>query len=154
MAITTAQDVAKFFISSFQKSGDPVTNLKLQKLLYYAQGWYLAFTESPLFEERIEAWAHGPVVPPVYGSFKQYQWNPITEDVVEPNLPESVTKHLEEVMEAYGVHGAYYLERLTHQEQPWIEARSGLEDTLPSNTVITFDAMKRFFKEQGNVGNS
>ena len=57
MAVSTAQDVASFFVSSFQKAGDPVTNLKLQKLLYYAQGWYLAFTQSPLFEERIEAWA-------------------------------------------------------------------------------------------------
>ena len=154
MAISTAQNVANFFVSQFQKAGDPVTNLKLQKLLYYAQGWHLAFTESPLFDERIEAWPHGPVVPPVYGSFKQYQWNVIVGDVAEPVLPDGVKKHLDEVMEVYGVHGAYYLERLTHQERPWIDARAGLADTDPSNAVIPIDAMKKFFQEQGQVGNN
>jgi len=154
MAVSTAQDVASFFVSSFQKAGDPVTNLKLQKLLYYAQGWYLAFTQSPLFEERIEAWPHGPVVPPIYGAYKQYQWSPIVGEVSEPRLADPIRKHLEEVMEAYGVHGAYYLERLTHQERPWIEARAGLAETEPSNAVITHEAMKRFFQEQGQVGNN
>ena len=66
MAISNAQDVANFFIGRFQEAQDPVTNLKLQKLLYYAQGWYLAFFDEPLFDERIEAWLHGPVVPPIY----------------------------------------------------------------------------------------
>lgn len=148
MAVTNALDVAKFLVAQFQGAEDPITNLKLQKLLYYSQGWYLALNGNPLFEERIEAWPHGPVVRPVYGCFKKYQWNPITEMVEEPKLTEEVQAHLKEIMNVYGVHGAYYLEQLTHQEKPWQDARGPLEPTEPSTNVITHEAMRSFFQSQ------
>lgn len=88
MAVSNACEVANFFVSRFQQAGDPLTNMKLQKLLYYAQGWHLALKGDALFDERIEAWPHGPVVPPVYGTFKHYRWNPITETVDDPTLSE------------------------------------------------------------------
>ena len=148
MAVTNARDVANFFVSVFQKAGEPLTNLKLQKLLYYAQGWHLALKGFPLFEERIEAWPHGPVVPPVYGAFKQYQWNPIVGEVSEPNLTEDTVAHLREVMDTYGVHGAYYLEKLSHQESPWLDARGDLNQTDFCNNVISQEAMREFFAQQ------
>lgn len=148
MAVSNAYDVANFFVKRFQEAGDPLTNLKLQKLLYYSQGWHLAMMDQPLFDERIEAWPHGPVVPPVYGSFKQYQWNPITATAAEPSLPEPVAAHLTNVMDVYGVHGAYYLERLTHQEPPWREARGNLSPTDPCNNVILHESMKTFFRSE------
>ena len=52
--------------------GDGISNLKLQKLLYYCQGTYLAIKGTPLFEHPIEAWEHGPVVPEVYHQYKEH----------------------------------------------------------------------------------
>ncbi|HUZ03805.1 MAG TPA: type II toxin-antitoxin system antitoxin SocA domain-containing protein, partial [Acidobacteriaceae bacterium] len=63
MKHTSASDIAKYFIASFQKKNKAISNLKLQKLLYYAQAWHLALYGSPLFSDSIEAWVHGPVVP-------------------------------------------------------------------------------------------
>ena len=63
-------DVAKYFLSlSDDSSGDYISNLKLQKLLYYAQGFHLAIFNKPLFNEPIEAWAHGPVVGSSYRKY-------------------------------------------------------------------------------------
>ncbi|MFD2419431.1 Panacea domain-containing protein [Amycolatopsis pigmentata] len=66
-----ASTVAKWFVA-WAEADDEATlsNLKLQKLLYYAQGHYLALTGRPLFDDEIQAWSHGPVVPAVYR-----QWN-------------------------------------------------------------------------------
>ncbi|MGK8328482.1 Panacea domain-containing protein, partial [Pseudomonas aeruginosa] len=66
-------DVAKFFLAqSNEEAGDLVSNLKLQKLVYYAQGFHLAVYDEPLFTDSIEAWTHGPVVPNVYHHYKQF----------------------------------------------------------------------------------
>jgi uncharacterized phage-associated protein len=148
MTPTSAFEVADFFIYRFQQAGEPITNLKLQKLLYYAQGWFLALKSKPLFSERVEAWPRGPVVPPVYGTFKSYQWNPINGDVSEPSLDPEIEAHLREIMEAYGVHGAYYLEKLSHQERPWLDARGNLGPTDFCTNVISHEAMKSFFQTQ------
>lgn len=148
MTVSNANDIADFFVFNFQQAGDPLTNLKLQKLLYYAQGWHLALKGEPLFNERIEAWPHGPVVPPIYGKFKKFQWNPIVADITEPPLGEEIASHLKEVMDVYGVHGAWYLEKLTHQERPWIETRGNIDPTEFCTNVIPPETMKSFFLGQ------
>ena len=71
------QDVARFFIDLAKRQndldrGDMMTNLRLQKLLYFAQGWHLARFGRPLFDASIEAWPYGPVVPEVYRAYKEY----------------------------------------------------------------------------------
>ena len=65
-------EVAKFFIDYGEKSGNPMTNMRLNKLLYFAQGAYLARTGSPLFDNDFVAWTYGPVVCDVYDRYKQY----------------------------------------------------------------------------------
>ena len=64
----SALDVARYIINYSNKKDYHISNLKLQKLLYFTQAYYLAFTDShkPCFPERIEAWNFGPVVPEVY----------------------------------------------------------------------------------------
>jgi len=141
-----AHKVADYLINFSHEVGDPITNLKLQKLLYYAQGWYLALHDRPLFTERIEAWAHGPTVPPVYGDFKKWRWDPITERQDDPHLPKDIEEHLTEVMQVYGIQTAYYLERLTHSERPWLLARGTAAPGEPSNAVISTDEMKLYFR--------
>jgi uncharacterized phage-associated protein len=146
MAMATAREIADFLIHFSHEYGDPISNLKLQKLLYYAQAWYLALNDHPLFDERIEAWVHGPTVPPVYGVFKQWGWQPIGVEVVRPEFREEIVQHLNDVMDAYGGLSAYQLEKLTHSEDPWKNARRGLPPDEPSNAVIPHEDMRRYYR--------
>ena len=74
-----ATDIANFLVYLMSDSCDDLTNLKLNKILYYAQGHYLKNYGKPLFEDAIEAWQHGPVVHSVYHSYKCFNNQPITE---------------------------------------------------------------------------
>jgi len=121
------------------------TNLKLQKLLYYAQAWNLVFKDRPLFLESIEAWIHGPVVPSVFRRFRAYRWLPITCSV-NPCHDVLVSEHIESVLSAYGKFDASQLERLTHHESPWLDARRGLEPDAPSHKVISHGAMREYYR--------
>ena len=147
MKPTTASDIAKYFIASFQKKKKEISNLKLQKLLYYAQAWHLALYGSPLFADSIEAWVHGPVVPSVFREYKKYTWNPISEKI-DAKTPETMKFHLGEVVRIYGDLDAVTLERRTHRESPWKEARGTLAPDEPSNRVITQESMKNFYSAQ------
>lgn len=151
MAETTAFQVADNILSSAAEYGDPITNLKLQKLLYYAQAWHLALHDKPLFDERIEAWVHGPAVPPVYGAFKAMGWQPIVPPPIIVDVSDAVKSHVREVLEAYGGLSAYQLELLTHQEYPWQNARRGLAPDEPSNNIISQDDMKAFYRAVMNA---
>ena len=152
MAEASAFEVADYIIAFSHEHGDPVSNLKLQKLLYYAQAWHLTLFDKPLFDERIEAWVHGPVVPPVYREFKDWAWKPIDREPDLPLFSEDVSSHLEEVMDVYGGLTAYYLEKLTHQDGPWAKARGGMPPDEPSNAEITHDDMKACYRAALNHG--
>lgn len=128
---------------------DDVTNLKLQKLLYYAQAWNLAFTGTPLFAEDIEAWVHGPVVPKVFRRFKALGWKTI-DTTVSPFHGPYLIPHLRSILKAYGDLGATQLERLTHSEDPWKNARKGLPADVSSNNVISRSDMETFYKARIN----
>lgn len=146
MGKATAYDVASFLVRFRTEHGDTITNLHLQKYLYYAQGWFLAlFDGEPLFDEPLEAWVHGPVQRGIYNRFRGYQWSPISESIDWPDLEGEVKAHLEEVLGAYGHFSAWDLERLSHAEAPWIEARAGIPDDAPSNNVISHESMRRYF---------
>lgn len=135
-----AHDVAKYFVSLVdEEAGDSISNLKLQKLLYYAQGGYLAFHDTPLFPEAIKAWAHGPVVPQVYHEYKHFGAGPITVEPIDlDRYPASVREVLDEVNSVYGQFTASKLRTMTHNEPPW-------RDT-PQSETITNDRLRAFFK--------
>lgn len=145
--ITTHDSVADFFISFAQIHGDCITNLKLQKLVYYAQAWHLAIFDAPLFEEEFQAWVHGPVCPPLYARFRDYRWNPISLDIEEPKISLDAKKYLTEVCEAYGQYSGYQLEQMTHTEAPWIEARGGIPLDEASTSIIAKQAMREYYAE-------
>ncbi len=139
-----ASDIAKYMIASFQKRNNEISNLKLQKLLYYAQAWHLALYDAPLFQDSIEAWVHGPVVPTVFREYKEYAWRPITEKI-QAATPTALKFHLGEVIRVYGDFDATTLERMTHQEDPWKVTRGTLSPDEPSNRVITLEAIQKYF---------
>jgi uncharacterized phage-associated protein len=146
MAETTANAVANYIIHFCHERGDLITNLHLQKLVYYAQAWYLALHDKPLFEEELQAWASGPVQPELYERFKTFKWNPISEDTGKVDLPKHVEDHLLEVMDVYGKYNAFYLERMTQEEEPWVKARGGIPRDEHSTAVISKKDMQEFYK--------
>jgi uncharacterized phage-associated protein len=135
-----AREVAKYFVSLVdEEAGDSISNLKLQKLLYYAQGANLALYDAPLFPEPIEAWTHGPVVPDVYHRYKQHGGEPIPVEQVDLDAyNEQVREVLDEVNEVFGQFSALKLRAMTHNEPPWIQT--------PQGETIPLDLMKEFFK--------
>ena len=140
-----AQDVAEYFLTLVDdEAGDALSNLKLQKLVYYAQGFHLALMGKPLFDEPIEAWEHGPVVPVLYRKFKQYGSAAVLapENGIEIGAyPEEVRDLLDEVYQVYGQYSASKLRNMTHAEPPWVEAHN-----VSPSTVISHDSMKRYFQ--------
>jgi len=143
---TTAREIAATIIERCKARGvTDVSNLKLQKLLYYAQAWNLVFSEEPLFSDTCEAWVHGPVVARVFGEYKSNRWAPIS-DPIGPSVGDTeIGAHIDNVLDAYGDLGATQLERLTHQERPWLEARAGLAPDEPSRNPISMKSMKEFY---------
>lgn len=146
MKIKSASEFAKYFIASFQRKNKAISNLKLQKLLYYAQAWHLALYDRPLFSDDIEAWVHGPVVRQVFREYRSFGWRPLEIHGASAVVFDSqTTQHLEEVTKVYGKFDGIELERMTHSEAPWRDARGMLAPDEPSNRVITHEAMKRFY---------
>lgn len=146
MASPSASDVADYIIRWSQDRGEPITNLKLQKLVYYAQAWHLALKKRELFEGDFEAWVHGPVNYPLYQRFKGLRWKPIVGRPPEPPLSDSAIKHIDNVLEVYGADSAYDLERMTHKERPWREARGNLPPDKESRNVIPAKAMRDYYR--------
>lgn len=119
-----ALEAAKYILSlDDPEAGDLMSNLKLQKLLYYGQGVHLALHDAPLFEEEIQAWLHGPVCPAVYREFKKYGSGPIPKpEAFESNtLPDEAQEVLKEVHTVFGQFSAWRLREMTHEEAPWKE---------------------------------
>lgn len=147
-----AEDVAEYFIYvSLLSGGKGVSNKKLQKLVYYAQAWTLALTEKILFTDKIEAWIHGPAIPSLYRKYKKFGFNAVESQIRGFNpqcIPEIFREILNEVWRVYGKFDANYLEILTHQEEPWIDARDALEFGELSKNEISIELMKVFYRNK------
>jgi uncharacterized phage-associated protein len=151
MKIRTASEIAQYFIVSSQRKNKPISNLKLQKLLYYAQAWHLVLQDSPLFSDNIEAWVHGPVVRQVFRAYRSFGWRPLEIDCKSTvDFDNQTMQHLNEVAAVYGKFDGIELERMTHSEAPWRDARGSLAPDEPSNRVITHEAMKQFYSARLN----
>lgn len=137
-------DVARYFLYRATEVGDLITNLKMQKLVYYAYAWTLVKHGERLFEEPIQAWPNGPVVPSLYRQLKQYGYSPIGEEFIDAGseeellarFPPDVLETLAEVYENYGTKSAFELVVSTHHEKPWMEARKGLGPTERSERPL------------------
>ena len=121
--MATVFDVADFFLSKSDEDSEQfISNLKLQKLVYYAQGFSLALLGRELFREPIEAWQHGPVVPELYRKYRESGSSAIfAVDFDRRVFTRDQLELLEEVYEVYGQYSAWKLRELTHSEAPWID---------------------------------
>lgn len=141
----TASDIAKWFLLHNkvyydEGSADLISNLKLQKLLYYAQGTYLAIKNELLFPENIIAWQYGPVVKDVYQEYRQFGCKGIELEIYEiPKIDNETALILEQVYDVFGQYSAIGLMNKTHNETPW-------KETL-INEVINTESIKNYFVE-------
>lgn len=140
-----ATEIANWFLSYNDylreiedEDTDYISNLKLQKLLYYAQGSYLSIYDKPLFKESIEAWRHGPVVNSVYQKYKKFGSSGIDE-FDKSDIDKETESLLKEVYKIFGKYSAWGLREMTHQEDPWKET--------DINQVISNEKIKKYFKE-------
>jgi uncharacterized phage-associated protein len=141
--MANVKDVAGYFLLKAKEQDCGISNLKLQKLIYYAQAFHLAIFENPLFEEEIEAWTHGPVCPIIYHEYKGFGSNNINIEF-QPDLSVFSTEQLElldEVNEVFGQFSAWKLRNMTHEDEPW---------KLNENTasVIAKSLMMEFYKQR------
>lgn len=119
----SADTIAEWFIAWAGAEDADLSNLKLQKLLYYAQGHYLAQTGEPLFRETMQAWSHGPVVPSVYRQYKSFGSGDVrpVHEFDWDQVDDETTQFLIQVWNTYGGYGAWKLRNMTHNERPWVE---------------------------------
>ncbi|MDY3124217.1 Panacea domain-containing protein [Gallibacterium anatis] len=137
----TCSDVAKYFLSlcNNEESGDLISNLKIQKLVYYAQGFSLAINNKPLFKEQIQAWTHGPVVPKLYNEYKKYGNGalPTTDlDIDFSKFSNEDKELLDDVYDVYGQFSAWKLRNMTHDETPWKSTYQSGKSNEISNEVL------------------
>lgn len=141
-----AADVAAYILSLGPREG-----LELQKLVYYAQAWSLAWDGSALFDDRIEAWPMGPVAPDLW---RQHRNQPLVRHV--EGQPERLTAQaratVDAVLRFYGPLGSSRLVDMTHDDQPWLDARGELPAGARSSKRISELAMQRFYTAQQLLG--
>ena len=140
--MTKADDVAAYILKA--KRG--MSGMKLQKLLYYSQAWHMVWSDGePLFPERIEAWANGPVVRSIYAQHRLEigvsEWPSGNPD----NLTRDEAEHIDIVLGFYGDRPAHELSELTHREDPWLNARQGLPPGTRSTVEITPQSMYEYY---------
>jgi uncharacterized phage-associated protein len=128
-----------------EERGEIISNLKLQKMLYYLQGFFIAVFDKKLFEEPIVAWPYGPVVEAAYHYFKKFENGAISLAGNEKmtDLYGDEYNLFKNVMEEYGQYSAIKLMQMTHEEPPWSKAFNE-----SPGSEITYGSMKEYFKTQ------
>ena len=123
-------------------AGDAISNMKLQKLLYYAQGVALAILGEPLFNDDFEKWTYGPVLPAVYNKYNDFgsEAIPRPEGANLHDYTDDERKLLDEVYYTFGQYSAWALSEMSHATKPWQDAELG--------KIISKDSMKAYFATQ------
>lgn len=153
-------DVSRYVINYSNEKGYGISNLKLQKILYFIQAYFLTSERNkPCFNEKIEAWDFGPVVPEVYHEFKSYGstliptvstyiifdkkniWNSHRIEYDDSIIPDSDKQMINDVVDLFSEYSATSLVSLTHSQLPWKDAYIPHE-----NKEITKEAIKRYFE--------
>lgn len=144
MAEHSATYIANFFVDMARyNENDTITNMRINKLLYYAQAWSLVQDKKPLFDEDFEAWDYGPVVPSVYKKYKSFKKNNI--DVIDKDY--SVNRLSEDdlsvLLMSYSYFNQFSTSRLvdaTHRRgSPWSVAyKKGKSTKIDKDSIINY----------------
>jgi uncharacterized phage-associated protein len=142
--MATAHDVAAALV---ERLGG-MTAMKLEKLVYYCQCWHLTTYGAPLFNEPIEAWRQGPVVPALYRRHRGRRVVTAWPDGDTSALDDDARASIEWVAENYGEFSAVQLSRMTHNELPWRAARGGVPDGAPSSAEVSHELIQAYYGRQ------
>jgi uncharacterized phage-associated protein len=150
-------EVAKYFIKKSQEESPKnpsrsLDALKLQKLLYYAKAWNLVLNKGEkIFPDEFQAWVHGPANPKVWHFFQGFDFSIKHPEIEEENFS-NITKEEKKILDAvwfsYGKFDGKYLEMLTHAEEPWLNARRGLNQKDISRNVITDESIRSYYEQR------
>lgn len=163
MAVYDALDVSRYVINYSNQRDYGISNLKLQKVLYFIQAYFLTNTEegTPCFLQKIEAWDFGPVIPDVYREYRQYGsanipmmtsfvyfsdddvWNTERRFFDSSCISDNDKKMIDDVVDKFSDYSATDLVTLTHKQAPWREAY-----VAHRNNEITTKAIKEYFSER------
>jgi uncharacterized phage-associated protein len=137
--------IADWFLLKAKSEEEPLKHMKLQKLVYFAYGWYYAYYDVPLFKETIFAWRHGPVVRDLYHKYKSFSNRPITvKSDTLPELEEEVISMLNYVWQVYSQCTDVQLRNITHRSNsPWSKSYNSDE----WYAEISPESIKNYFKE-------
>lgn len=143
----SAENIAEWILNKNAKNrsngieNDGITNLKLQKLLYYAEGIYYTLKHKNLIKEEFVAWKHGPVVRNIYYKYNSYKANEInTDNINNPKIDKETENVLEKMYSKYSQYTAEELRNMTHQESPWKKTSR--------NKIIEKDLIKNYFENE------
>lgn len=141
--MANVMDVAKFIL---EQTGE-ISAMKLQKLVYYSQAWSIVWEEELLFNNRIEAWANGPVSPELYAAHrKQFTVSPEGFSFGDSdNLNDVQKENVRNVLDYYSNWTAQQLSDLTHSEAPWIDARGSCGPTERCSNEILPASMHMYY---------
>lgn len=157
-----ALDIARYIINYSNKNNYSISNLKLQKLLYFTQGFFLSIKDEACFSNKIEAWDFGPVIPEAYHTFKEFGannipeikeyfefddkdfWNSKTIQYNDAIIQEEDKLLVNNVLETLKGVSATSLVKMTHAQYPWKD----VYDRGSKNIEITQNSIKKYFKER------
>lgn len=141
--MATAFDVAQYILSKYES----VSAMKLQKLVFYSQAWSLVWDDAPIFGNKIEAWANGPVVRDLYDAHRgKFQVDKNTfEALARGELSVEQIETIDTVLGSYGSKSPQWLSDQTHAEAPWKIAREGLSDGERGEREISLASMAEFY---------
>lgn len=148
-------DVASFLI----KEHEDMSTMKLQKLCYFSQGWALAWTEEPLFEDDFEAWASGPVSRKLYNEHASHYSVSVIAGGDSTALSENQKLIVRAVLGINYHMSGLQLGELTRMGNPWKVARKGTPEGSPSTEIVAKDSIKNYFcalalRESNNHSNA
>lgn len=137
----TARDVAQYIL---EKMG-PLNTIKLQKLVYYSQAWSLVWDDSPIFNEEIQAWANGPVVPDLFYAHQGLYSVSSIAGGDSSKLNKDQKETIDVIIKDYGKRQSQWLVELTHMEDPWKNARGTCLPGARCTKAITHAAMAEYY---------
>lgn len=149
------KSIANYFLQLAESSGETISPMKLQKLVYYAHGWYAGYTGQPLINEAVEAWQYGPVIPSLYHEFKMYGSKDIKSkasdfdgngfSVVELPEDSNIQAFLNNIWKSYGKFTGLKLSEMTHAvDSPWY--KTWQEHPGVRGADIPFENLKEHFE--------
>lgn len=157
-----ASELAPYIIAYNDEYGDLITNKKLQKLLYYIAAWGMVYFDDGIIDDDFVAWVHGPVCVAVYHEYKDFGYSPLKIDYKGSSASEYIRHFIDAhqevdqindkielintVIQKYIPFSSLQLELLSHSEEPWREARVGLQPIEKGKSVINKSTMQHYYK--------